>query len=219
GEGGLGNMHFASGANRTPRFALKGGVGEERWLRIELKLLADVGLVGLPNAGKSSLLGKLSAANPKVADYPFTTLEPQLGVLQQRSGNPYIIADIPGLIEGAHHGIGLGHAFLRHLERTAVIVHVLDISSDSYRQDFQVVKQEIAAYQDRMAQRVKCVVLNKSDLVDPEMTDDIAQEFCRLGYLVNQVSALTGEGIEELKKTLISILEEPQEKADLQATE
>jgi GTPase len=219
GKGGLGNMHFASGANRTPRFASKGGVGEERWLRIELKLLADVGLVGLPNAGKSSLLARLSAANPKVADYPFTTLEPQLGVLQQRYGQPYIIADIPGLIEGAHHGVGLGHAFLRHVERTAVIVHVLDISTDTYRHDFHVIEQEITAYQARMAQRVKCVVLNKCDLVDPEMTEDISQEFRRLGYLVNRVSALTGDGIDELKTTLIAILEESKEDSDPQAIE
>ncbi|MEE4314589.1 MAG: GTPase ObgE [Desulfofustis sp.] len=207
GKGGLGNMHFASGANRTPRFATKGGVGEERWLRIELKLLADVGLVGLPNAGKSSLLARLSAANPKVADYPFTTLEPQLGVLQQRFGEPYIIADIPGLIEGAHQGVGLGHAFLRHLERTSVIAHVLDISSDSYRQDFQVIEQEMAAYQGRMASRVKCVVLNKIDLVDPEMVDEIADEFSRQGFRVNRISALNGDGVDDLKKTLIEILE------------
>lgn len=219
GKGGLGNMHFASGANRTPRFATKGGVGEERWLRIELKLLADVGLVGFPNAGKSSLLARLSAANPKVADYPFTTLEPQLGVLQQRFGEPYIIADIPGLIEGAHQGVGLGHSFLRHLERTKVIVHVLDISTDGYRRDFQVIEQEIGAYQVSMADRVKCVVLNKIDLVDPEMVGEIVDEFARRGYRVNRVSALTGDGIGDLKKSLIEILEGPAEEAGHQVDE
>ncbi len=219
GKGGLGNIHFASGANRTPRFATKGGIGEERWLRIELKLLADVGLVGFPNAGKSSLLARLSAANPKVADYPFTTLEPQLGVLQQRFGEPYIIADIPGLIEGAHQGVGLGHSFLRHLERTKVIVHVLDISTDGYRRDFQIIEQEIGAYQASMADRVKCVVLNKIDLVDPEMVGEIVDEFARQGYRVNRVSALTGDGIGDLKKTLIEILEGPAEETEHQVDE
>ncbi len=219
GQGGLGNMHFASGANRTPRFATKGGAGEERWLRIELKLLADVGLLGLPNAGKSSLLARLSAANPKVADYPFTTVAPQLGVLQQRFGEPYIVADIPGLIEGAHLGVGLGHSFLRHLERTAVIVHVLDISTDSYRRDFQVIEQEIGAYQARMTNRVKCVALNKIDLVDPEMVAEIEGEFVRQGYRVSSISALTGDGIDDLKKSLIALLEGPAEEAGHRAGE
>lgn len=219
GQGGLGNMHFASGANRTPRFATKGGAGEERWLRIELKLLADVGLLGLPNAGKSSLLARLSAANPKVADYPFTTVAPQLGVLQQRFGEPYIVADIPGLIEGAHLGVGLGHSFLRHLERTAVIVHVLDIATDTYRRDFQVIEQEIGAYQARMTNRVKCVALNKIDLVDPEMVAEIEGEFVRQGYRVSSISALTGDGIDDLKKSLIALLEGPAEEAGHRAGE
>ncbi len=209
GSGGLGNMHFATGANRTPRFATKGGKGEEYWLRIELKLLADIGLVGLPNAGKSSLLAMLSAANPKVADYPFTTLEPQLGVLQDPGHDPYIIADIPGLIEGAHQGIGLGHAFLRHLERTSLIVHVVDISSDSYTREMQVIEREVGSYRRDMVDRVKVLVLNKIDLVDPDMVAEIVDGLGSGHRTICTVSALTGQGIPELKRTLIALLAEP----------
>ncbi|MBT8329377.1 MAG: GTPase ObgE, partial [Desulfofustis sp.] len=146
GKGGLGNSHFASGSNRTPRIATDGRPGIERWLRIELKLIADIGLVGLPNAGKSSLLANLSAANPKIGDYPFTTLEPQLGILKEKFSAPYIIADIPGLIEDAHKGVGLGHAFLRHIERTCIILHVVDISEDNHLINYLILENELTRY-------------------------------------------------------------------------
>jgi len=208
GRGGLGNTHFSSGANRTPRIATKGKKGDEYWLRIELKLIADVGLVGLPNAGKSSLLAKLSAANPKIADYPFTTLEPQLGVLQVRLHEPYIIADIPGLIEGAHHGAGLGHAFLKHIERTSIILHVVDVSVDDYLDNFQIIENELRNYKDELADRVRLVALNKVDLVDEEMAIEICRSFEKSGYQATCISAVSGAGIEQLKETLVKILDD-----------
>ncbi len=207
GKGGLGNPHFASATNRTPRTATKGKQGDEGWLQIELKLIADVGLVGLPNAGKSSLLAMLSAANPKISDYPFTTLEPQLGVLQFKSHSPYIIADIPGLIEGAHEGIGLGHHFLKHIERTSVIIHVIDISADAYLDNFHVIEMELRKYKQNLLDRIKIIVLNKTDLVDPEMVVEIADEFKLLGNEIVPVSSLTGDGVVSLKKALVTILD------------
>jgi len=206
GDGGMGNSHFASGANRTPRYATKGYPGEERWLRIELKLIADVGLVGLPNAGKSTLLSKLSAANPKIADYPFTTLEPQLGVLQHRLYEPCIIADIPGLIEGAHQGLGLGHKFLRHIERTSILLHIVDCSDDHYREHYTIIENELLSYKEELAGRTRLIVLNKIDLVDPEMVAEIRREFAATGGKVLVVSAETGEGIEELKEAVLEVL-------------
>jgi len=207
GSGGLGNAHFASGANRTPRFAGSGEAGEEKWLKIELKLIADVGLVGLPNAGKSSLLAKLSAANPKVAEYPFTTLEPQLGVLQFRYHDPYIIADIPGLIEGAHEGIGLGYSFLRHIERTSVILHIVDISVDNHLENYKIIEDELSQYKIGLASRVQFIILNKIDLVDPDMVLEIDQSFQKMGITTLCISTVTGEGIEELKESLSEVLD------------
>lgn len=208
GKGGLGNTHFASGSNRTPRIATDGKLGEERWLRIELKLIADIGLVGLPNAGKSSLLANLSAANPKIGDYPFTTLEPQLGVLKEKFSAPYIIADIPGLIEDAHKGVGLGHAFLKHIERTRIILHVVDISEDSHMTNYQVLESELIKYQKGLADRVKIIVLNKIDLVDSDMVKEIEGEYTAKGFTTISVSALSGEGIPDLRRQLIDFMEE-----------
>ncbi len=209
GKGGLGNARFATATNRAPRKATKGRPGEERWLRIELKLLADVGLIGLPNAGKSTLLSKLSAANPKVASYPFTTLEPQLGVLQFRFRDPCIIADIPGLIEGAHQGVGLGHKFLRHVERTSILLHVIDCSGegDSPLQDYQVLERELEAYREELLDRHKVVVLNKIDLVDDDRLEELRQLFAGQGIPVHAISAMTGEGIGELKEALADLLD------------
>ncbi len=207
GKGGLGNARFATATNRAPRKATPGRPGEERWLRIELKLLADVGLIGLPNAGKSTLLSRLSAANPKVASYPFTTLEPQLGVLQFRFRDPCIIADIPGLIEGAHEGVGLGHKFLRHIERTSILLHVIDCSGDDPLADYRVLERELEAYRQELLDRHKLLVLNKIDLVDQELLDELQQIFAGQGLETHAISAATGQGIDELKETLADILD------------
>ncbi len=207
GKGGLGNARFATATNRAPRKATPGRPGEERWLRIELKLLADVGLIGLPNAGKSTLLSRLSAANPKVASYPFTTLEPQLGVLQFRFRDPCIIADIPGLIEGAHEGVGLGHKFLRHIERTAILLHVIDCSGDDPLADYRILERELEAYREELLDRHKLLVLNKIDLIDGERLGELRRIFADQGLETHAISARTGQGIDELKETLAEIMD------------
>ena len=214
GKGGLGNTHFASGSNRTPRIATDGRPGAERWLKIELKLIADIGLVGLPNAGKSSLLSNLSAANPKIGDYPFTTLEPQLGILRDKYSNPYIIADIPGLIEDAHKGVGLGHSFLKHIERTSIILHVVDISEDDHRQNYLVLENELKKYKDGLSDRVKVIALNKTDLVDPDMVLEIEAEYRKSGREAMSVSALSGSGIANLRLKLIEMMESLEQETD-----
>lgn len=206
GSGGLGNSHFASGSNRTPRFATKGKEGEERWLKIELKLIADVGLVGLPNAGKSTLLSKLSAANPKIADYPFTTLEPQLGVLHFPYHKSCIIADIPGLIEGASEGVGLGHIFLRHIERTKILLHVIDASQENAVPDFKIINAELENYKEELLQRKHLVVLNKSDITDVRRLQNLKKYFEQEGYQVVDISALQEDNIESLKELIGNIL-------------
>lgn len=216
GDGGLGNSHFATGANRTPRHATKGYPGEEQWLKIELKLLADVGLVGLPNAGKSTLLSRLSAANPKIADYPFTTLEPQLGVLQHSFYEPCIIADIPGLIEGAHQGLGLGHKFLRHIERTSILLHVIDISNDNYLENYKIIENELLSYKEELARRTRFTVLNKIDMVDPDMVREIRRELHIDEVTVMAISAETGEGIEQLKEAIMETLETYRQERNLE---
>lgn len=206
GDGGMGNPHFASGANRTPRFATKGKEGGQRWLRIELKLIADIGLLGLPNAGKSTLLSKLSGANPKIADYPFTTLEPQLGVLQYSFYEPCIIADIPGLIEGAHQGVGLGHKFLRHIERTSILLHVVDCSDDNYFQNFLTIENELKSYKEELSGRKQFIILNKIDLVDPDMVTEIEKEFADLKRSVLAISCENEIGLTVLKETILEEL-------------
>ena len=208
GKGGMGNPHFASGTNRTPRIATKGTEGEEKWVIIELKLIADIGLVGLPNAGKSTLLSQLSAANPKVAGYPFTTLEPQLGVLHLKHMESCIIADIPGLIEGAHQGVGLGFQFLRHIERTRIILHILDAASEGALDDFTVVENELAAYNKDLIQRTTLVVLNKADIADAEQLGLLKENLQEKGLDSFVISGLTGEGIEELKEKIADMLDD-----------
>ena len=208
GDGGFGNPHFVAGTNRTPRVATPGKPGEEGLLTIELKLIAEVGLVGLPNAGKSTLLSKLSAANPKIAAYPFTTLEPQLGVMHHHQYEPCIIADIPGLVAGAHAGIGLGHTFLRHIERTSILIHVLDISSDQARENFDVLTRELALYKEDLAHRTQILVLNKTDLLTEDQVVKVQQQFAGLCPYVLTLSAELEEGVEELKDLLARILEE-----------
>lgn len=207
GKGGLGNPHFSSGTNRTPRIATSGTEGEEKWLLIELKLIADIGLVGLPNAGKSTLLSQLSAANPKVAPYPFTTLEPQLGVLHLKYTESCIIADIPGLIEGAHEGVGLGFTFLRHIERTRIILHVLDASSEDVLADFQVVANELAAYNADLVERTTLVILNKADIADEDEIESIQKRLKDKGLESAVISGLTGDGIDVLKERIEGFLD------------
>ncbi|MBW2658574.1 MAG: GTPase ObgE [Deltaproteobacteria bacterium] len=208
GKGGFGNPHFASGSNRTPRIATKGKTGEELWLKIELKLIADVGLVGLPNAGKSTLLSKLSAANPKIASYPFTTLEPQLGVLNFKYHDPCIIADIPGLVEGAHKGVGLGHKFLRHIERTRILLHIVDISDENSRENFGIIARELECYQKELVRRTQIIVLNKCDLIENQARQPLENYFSQFNQNVIVMSAETGQGIDLLKEKLLEILDD-----------
>ena len=210
GRGGRGNTHFASSTNRAPRVAGRGKPGDEHWLRIELKILADVGLVGLPNAGKSTLLSKLSAAHPKIAAYPFTTLEPLLGVMRFGHHPPYIIADIPGLIEGAHEGAGLGHKFLKHIERTRVLLHILDGSKpiDEVIADQQIIEQELGRFDETLLNRRKVIVLNKMDLLeDIKQSEKLAVIFADKNISVLVISAMTGAGIDTLKQYLAETLE------------
>lgn len=200
GRGGRGNARFATAKNKAPSFAEKGEPGEERWLLLELKLLADVGLVGYPNAGKSTIISRVSAAKPKIAGYPFTTLAPNLGMV--RAGDySYVMADIPGLIEGAHAGAGLGIRFLRHTERTRLLVHVIDISGIEGRdpvQDFYTVKRELSMYDERLARRPQLVAANKIDL--PGAGENLARLRREIGgeYEIFPVSAATGQGLNKL---------------------
>jgi len=214
GRGGLGNSRFATSTNRAPRKATPGQPGQERWLKIELKLLADVGLIGLPNAGKSTLLSRLSAANPKVAAYPFTTLTPQLGVLHLPYGESCIIADIPGLIEGAHEGVGLGHRFLKHIERTSVLLHVIDCGTEDDRplHDFRILEKELAAYNSELLGRRYVIVLNKIDLIDKERLTELHNAFQAEGHATVSLSAKTGDGVDRLKDMLADIFADIGEK-------
>ena len=199
GRGGKGNKHFATSTNRAPRMAQEGEPGEQRTVTLELKLLADVGLIGLPNAGKSSLVAAASAARPKIADYPFTTLVPQLGVAQASEGDPFTMADIPGLVEGAHKGAGLGLKFLKHVERTRLFVFVVDMSGDDPEYDLAVVRAELEAYDPRLAQRAGLVAANKLDLPQAaERLDDFKQAVEAEGLTVFPISALQGDGVNEL---------------------
>lgn len=212
GSGGRGNARFATSRNQAPRIAQKGHPGEERWLHIELKLLADVGLVGFPNAGKSTLLSRLSAATPKVAAYPFTTLSPQLGVFFRDNDLPCIVADIPGLIEGAHQGAGLGHKFLRHIERTSVLFLVIDGAQegDAPLEQFHTLCSELHRYQPGLADRARLVILNKADLItDSKRQKELVAAFLRMGKRALWVSALVGSRIELLKKEIAALVFDP----------
>lgn len=201
GRGGRGNSQFATPTNRAPRYHEEGRAGQERWLVLELKLIADVGLVGLPNAGKSTLISRISAARPKIADYPFTTLEPHLGVVDLGDFKTLVIADIPGLIAGAHVGAGLGDRFLRHVERTKVLLHLVDVSGMAQDPiaDYQTVTRELEAYSREVAAKPKLVVATKLDALDePERLQQFAQ-FCEgEGLEFHAISAATGQGLKEL---------------------
>ncbi len=206
GGGGRGNKHFAGPVRQTPRFAEVGLPGEEGEIELRLKLLADAALVGLPNAGKSSLLARISNARPKVADYPFTTLEPVLGTVEMPDGRQLVVADVPGLIEGASEGIGLGHEFLAHLERARVLLHVIDSGEDDADERWRTIDAELAAYGAGLDQRPQIVVLNKIDLRPEPPAFDVADE--RIVRIV-RVSAATGAGIDDLKRALFELV--PQE--------
>lgn len=211
GRGGRGNTHFATPFNKAPKIAEKGEPGEERWLELELKLLADVGLVGFPNAGKSTLLSRVSAARPKIANYPFTTITPNLGVVRVEDGRSFVMADIPGLIEGAHAGAGLGHEFLRHVERTRLLVHVLDTAGSEGRdpvEDFRVTNRELSLYNPVLGQRPQVIAANKMDL------DEAAENLARLkeaygeSYEIFPISAATGSGLDALIYRVAGLLDE-----------
>jgi GTP-binding protein len=212
GKGGRGNSNFATSTHQTPRFAEKGEPTEERDIRMELKLLADVGLIGFPNVGKSTLIARVSAARPKIADYPFTTLVPNLGVVRMEDSQSFVVADNPGLIEGAHTGAGLGHQFLRHVERTRLLVHLIDVSGLTGRdpwEDFRIVNQELAAYSERLSERGQIVALNKADMPDaPPLVADLTKRLEAEEYTVFPISALTGQGVQPLLYAIHSRLKE-----------
>lgn len=210
GRGGRGNAKFVTPTNRAPQFSELGEPGEERWLILELKLLADAGLLGYPNAGKSTFLSRVSAAKPKVADYPFTTLVPNLGVVDVGDGRSFVLADIPGLIEGAHRGIGLGHEFLRHVERTRVLIHVIDIASVEGRDpldDFETINQELVLYSPVLKEKKQIVAFNKMDLCPQEIAEHYKKIIAAKGYEVFFISAVTGDGIKELLYRTADILD------------
>ena len=202
GRGGRGNARFQTSANRVPTFAEKGEPGEERWLNLELKVLADVGLLGYPSVGKSSIIRKVSSAKPEVAAYHFTTLTPVLGVVSVAPGKSFVMADIPGLIEGASEGIGLGHSFLRHVERSNILLHVLDVSGLEGRdpiEDFHKINEELAKYSEKLSKKKQLIVLNKTDLLqDEETLPRVTKYFADQDYEVFAVNALTGEGLPAL---------------------
>ncbi|HKG79502.1 MAG TPA: GTPase ObgE [Pyrinomonadaceae bacterium] len=212
GRGGFGNAHFTTSTNRAPRYHQSGSKGEEIELQLELKLLADVGLVGFPNAGKSTFISTVSAARPKIADYPFTTLEPNLGVVDLGDFRTFVIADIPGLIEGAHTGAGLGDRFLRHIERTKLLLHLVDVSSASGRDavsDYETVNRELASYNQELATRPQFVVATKIDaLDDPERLESVKQGALKDTKPFFAISSATGEGVRELINAVSAKLEE-----------
>ncbi len=209
GRGGLGNARFKSSTNRTPRFAQPGEPGETLTLKIELKLLADVGIIGLPNAGKSTLISAISSAQPKIAGYPFTTLTPNLGVVQTDKGEPFVVADIPGLISGAHKGAGLGIRFLKHIERTRILVHLIDISSIDTNHPLNVyntINMELALYSKNLAKKPQIVVLNKLDIPGAKEAADIFQSAAKEKNIA-LISAITGKGVHHLILRILEILD------------
>jgi GTP-binding protein len=204
GNGGFGNTHFKSSTNRAPRRANPGLAGEERWLWLRLKLIADAGLIGLPNAGKSTFLAAVSAAKPKIAGYPFTTLTPNLGVARV-DGKEFVIADIPGLIEGAHTGAGLGDRFLGHVERCAVLLHLIDVTGSDPIGDYVTIRAELAAYGHGLADKPVIVALTKADAVDRTVAEKARHALRRAaGVRAIVISAVSGEGIEAALRALFS---------------
>lgn len=209
GRGGRGNAHFASSVNRAPKRAEDGAAGEEKALRLELKLLADVGLVGFPNAGKSTLISSISAAHPKIADYPFTTLEPSLGVVAADDFRTFVVADIPGLIEGAHQGHGLGLQFLRHIERTRLLIYLIDVSvgesSDPVEQ-LRILRDELAQHDPMLSKKPFIVAASKMDSADAHRVEALAQWCGQRNAQFVRISSITGEGLDTLKRTVVQML-------------
>lgn len=204
GKGGLGNKHFLSNQNRAPDYALPGLPGEELSLYLELKLIAEVGIIGMPNAGKSTLISVVSAARPKIADYPFTTLVPNLGVVSKQSGDGVVFADIPGLIEGASEGIGLGHDFLRHVERTKLLIHLIDVTQDDPLTAYHTIQEELVAYGHGLADKPQILALNKIDAMLPEDVEAIAAQF---DLPIIAISAASKKGLDQLLKSVWKTLE------------
>ena len=223
GRGGRGNARFVSSVNRAPTIAERGEPGEQRWVTLELKVLADVGLVGYPSVGKSSILASVSAAKPEIAAYHFTTLTPVLGVVSLREGQSFVLADIPGLIEGAHEGVGLGHDFLRHIERTKVLIHVLDVSGLEGRdpiEDYHKINNELKQYNERLASRPQIIAANKMDLPEgQEQFETVAAFMAEEGREIFPVSAATGEGLSQLMerafRAVTEYVEEPEATEDI----
>ena len=208
GKGGLGNKHFLSNRNRAPEHALPGLEGEHKTLRLELKLIAEVGIIGLPNAGKSTLIASLSSARPKIANYPFTTLVPNLGVVRKPTGDGTVFADIPGLIAGASAGVGLGHEFLRHIERTRLLLHLIDSTADDPIADYQTIQQELVAYNRGLPQKKQIIALNKIDSVDESLLELVKEELQTLTSApIFTISAVTRTGLDPLLSTIWQQLE------------
>ena len=212
GYGGKGNQHFANAVRQAPAFAKSGTDGQERWITLELKMIADVGLLGFPNVGKSTFLSVVTSAKPKIANYHFTTLTPNLGVVQTRHGESFVIADIPGIIEGAADGVGLGHDFLRHVERTKVLVHIVDISGIEGRDpidDFEKINEELRLYNERLSTRPQLVVANKSDLLfDESIYENFKKTMEEKGYEVFKMSAATRDGVDQVIDRVSQLLNE-----------
>ena len=201
GKGGLGNWHFATSTNRTPRYAQPGQPAIEKAVILELKLLGDVGLVGFPNAGKSTLLSAMSAAKPKIADYPFTTMEPSLGIVNYRGDKSFVMADIPGIIEGASEGKGIGLRFLRHIERNAVLLFLIPADSDDIKRDYEILLKELTEFNPELADKSRVLAISKSDMLDDELREELAKELPE-GVPTVFISAVTGQGLTELKDLL-----------------
>ena len=204
GRGGLGNDHFKSSTFQTPRFAQPGEEGKEGWVILELKLLADVGLVGFPNAGKSTLLSVLSAAKPKIADYPFTTLVPNLGIVKYRDNRSFVMADIPGIIEGASEGKGLGHRFLRHIERNSMLLFMVPADSDDIRQEYEVLVKELGEYNPELLDKKRLLAITKSDMLDEELIDEIRPDLPNISHVF--ISSVANKGLIELNDRIWKML-------------
>ena len=208
GRGGRGNARFATPQKRAPQFCEPGEPSVERFLELELKLIADIGLLGMPNAGKSTLISVISSAKPKIADYPFTTLVPNLGVVKKPTGDGFVVADIPGLIEGASEGTGLGHEFLRHVERCRFLIHVVDLTSENPLNNYKLINEELKKHDEKLAERYQVVVLNKIDAVDEEYINSIKSEFEKVTEDIFLISAVTQKGIKELLNFLYKKVDE-----------